>query len=327
MEIAYDIAIRTVGKGGEKYVALLESIKSLVPQPHNIWLILPDGITPPVERIGTERIHYTEKGMITQRLAALECCTSPYILFCDDDIQFDSDFVIKLHQAVTEGGYDIATGEVLAFLPPPKGLKHIIPAIQTAAVPTVLHRDRFVTILRSSGWSYNRFIPKKGLVLPTQSAAGCMFYASKEKFSEIHFEDELWAQHGSAAPAEDQIMFYKAHLLGIPVCVVTDAHYDHLSAKSSTSSEKAQVEKLYWSGFNRAVFWYRFILNENKAVLQKACCIIAFSYYFSANTIHILLREIVKPSQGKQFNFIKGLVNGLAFCRSQDYKPFIRRSL
>lgn len=319
-KIEYDIVIRTLGKGGEKYTALLNSIKALEPQPNNIWVILPEGYEKPSERIGTEKFYYSKKGMIDQRLATLECCDSPYALFCDDDIQFESDFVTKLHSAITEQGYSIATGEVLAFLPPSKGLKKILPIIHSAAAPTLFHKDRYVTILKSSGWTYNRFKPKKGWSIPTQSAAGCMFYSSIDTFREIHFEDELWAQHEGLAPADDQIMFYKAHLLGLSVCVVTDAHYDHLSAKSATSSKSAVEKKEYWSAFNRAVFWRRFILRFQRGFISRTLTRIAFGYYVVINSIHLLLRSILKKGRNRPFVFQRAIRDGLAFEKNADLK-------
>lgn len=321
--IEYDIAIRTLGKGGEKYSALLNAIKSLDPQPNNIWVILPEGYEKPSERIGTEKFYYSKKGMIEQRLATLECCTSPYVLFCDDDIQFKNDFVTKLHNAITEQGYKIATGEVLDFLPPRKGLKRILPIIHAAAVPTLFHRDRYVTILKSSGWSYNRFTPREGWSIPTQSAAGCMFYSSLDTFRELHFEDELWAQHDGLAPADDQIMFYKAYLLGLSVCVVTDAHYDHLSAKTATLTKNAIEKKEYWSAFNRAVFWRRFILRFQSGFIRKTVTRIAFGYYVIINSIHLLFRSFLKNGSNRPFVYQRAIRAGLKYEKKADLKTVL----
>jgi|LSQX01.2.fsa_nt_gb GT2 family glycosyltransferase len=325
MSIVYDVAIRTVGKGGEKYQALLNSIKNLDPQPRKIWVILPEGGNEPPEKISTENFVYAKKGMMTQRIATLDFDVADYILFCDDDIQFDSDFVKKLHRAVTELGYSFATGEVLDFLPPAKGLKKFLPIIHAAAVPTIFNKDKYVTILRSNGWSYNRFTPTENLVLPTDSAAGCMFYASKEAFKNINFEDELvWAQHGHLAPADDQIMFYKAKKLGYTPCVVTDAHYDHLSAKSATSSPEAKANKSYWAGFNRAVFWHRFIYSTEKNFFGKFLARSAFNYYFLVNSIHLTIKRILKPSEKHVTLQIKGMRDGLKYTKTEEYKNLPR---
>lgn len=320
MSFDYDITIRTVGGGGEKYAALLDSIKALETKPRAVYIILPEGGTPPEQRLGGEIFVYAKKGMITQRVAALDCCTSEFILFCDDDIRFAPDFVKKLHRAVTSDGFDIATGEVLAFLPPKTGIKNFIPAVQAAAVPTLFHRDRYVTILRSSGWSYNRFKPEEGVSLPTQSAAGCMFFMRRSDYERLRLRDELWAQHGALAPADDQIMFYKADRIGLKVCVATDAHYDHLSARSATSSEKSKKEKSYWSGFNRVVFWRRYIYDAQSNTAGRLFSSFAFGYYRAATAVHLRLRKLLKPVEGAYGTMqLEGFRDGLRFIKTKEY--------
>jgi hypothetical protein len=326
-EIIYDVVIRTVGRGGEKYASLLKSIQNLVPQPQKIWVVLPEDGTEPPNQIGSEKFIYASKGMMTQRLAILNEETAPYLLFCDDDIQFEEDFVRKLHRAVTEYNYQFATGEVLAFLPHPKGMKHYLPILHASAIPSKKNKGKYVRILKSSGWTYNRFNPQNNLVMETESAAGCMFYTSVESFRNLCFEDELWAQHGTVAPADDQIMFYKAYLMGKGVCVVTDAHYDHLNAKASTASDESKRNKAYWSGFNRAVFWHRFIFSVEANSLGKIEASLAFEYYCMMNAIHLVLRGILKPKERRMSVLhIRGIIDGIMYTRSEEYKsiPKIR---
>ena len=105
--ISYSIAIRTLGKAGKKYQKLLNSITKLNVQPEKIIVVLPEGYKPPVEKIGTECFVYSKKGMIPQRLFALQYITSEYTLFCDDDVELSADFIEKL--AETTG---LTTGEL-----------------------------------------------------------------------------------------------------------------------------------------------------------------------------------------------------------------------
>ncbi|MBQ7594485.1 MAG: glycosyltransferase [Synergistaceae bacterium] len=325
MEIDYDVAIRTVGNGGEKYQMLLNAIKKLSPPPKAVYVILPEEAQPPSEKLGYEKFVYAPKGMMTQRIAALKYCQAEYILFCDDDITFGEDFVKKLHRAVTELGYSFATGEILSLLPVSRGIKHLLPILHAAASPTIFHKDYYVTILRSSGWSYNRFTPKKDKVLPTQSAAGACFYVNREAFQALRLQDELWAQHDTLAPADDQIMFYKAHCMGLKVCVVTDAHLEHLDAKSAVKFEQAIKNKNYWSGFNRAVFWHRFIYLREKTFWGKMASCISFGYFVVFGHVYALARKILKPSVGKYSPlFTRGVIDGLRFTKSEEYKNLSR---
>ncbi len=329
INVPYTVAIRTVGKGGEKYAALLSSIAKLEPQPEEVLVCLPEGGTPPAEQLGCERFIYLPKGMMTQRIYALEEICTEYVLFTDDDIQFERDFVTKLHRAVTEEGYDIAVGEILAFLPPACGMKKVIPAVLAAAAPTLFHKNRYVSILRSAGWTYHRFTPTPGLTLPTQSAIGCMFYTSLSAMKRLRFEDELaWAQHGHLAPADDQIMFYKAYRVGLMTGVVTDAHFDHLDAKSATASEESRKNKAFFSAYNRTVFWHRFIYSFEKNVFGKVIAQIAFWYFRTSGKLFARLRNVIRKDVT---TYVKEMSAGykaaFQYIRSDEYAalPEVRR--
>ena len=315
----YSIAIRTTGKGGDKYSSLLKSIDKLEPKPQNVYVVLPENYTAPSECLGYETYVFSKKGMMSQRIKALDYCQSEYILFCDDDITFDKDFVLKLYVACENENYDIVTGELLTLLPKKSGIKHILPIITASAIPTLFHKDRYVTVLRSTGYSYNRFVAHQGMILPTQSAAGAVVFAKINSFKKIFLDDELWAQHDAFAPAEDQIMFYKANCIGLKVGVATDAHYNHLDAKLSVTKKEMKIKKRYWSGYNRYVFWYRFIYSREKNIFGCIVAIIAFRYYRISGFIFGIIRKIFGTNDGF-LDFYKGLRDGKRFIKSEDYK-------
>ncbi len=327
--ISYTVAVRTVGKGGEKYEALLQSISALEPKPKEVLICLPEGVEPPKEQLGYERFVCLPKGMMTQRIYALDEIKTEHVLFTDDDIRFDADFVSKLHRAVTVEGYDMAVGEVLAFLPPKHGMRKWIPTLQAAAAPTLFHKDRYVTILRSAGWTYHRFTPKEGVILPTQSAIGCMFYTSLLAMKRLRFEDELtWAQHGALAPADDQIMFYKAYRVGLRVGVVTDAPFQHLDAKTATAAVEAKKKKAFYSAFNRTVFWHRLIYSFEKNGFGRMAARIAFWYFRRSALLYARLRNLVRKSEITYVKEMKnGYKEGLRYVRSEEYMalPPIRK--
>ena len=99
MQINYSVVIRTIGKAGDKYKALLNSIEKLNPSPIEIIVVIPEGYSLPKERIGNglkEKFIFSKKGMVEQRLRGIGEAKGEYLLICDDDISFDSDFVCKL---------------------------------------------------------------------------------------------------------------------------------------------------------------------------------------------------------------------------------------
>ncbi len=94
---SYAVVIRTLGLGGEKYQALLNSIKEQTIQPKHLYVVIADGYPLPKEQLGIEEFLYTKKGMWHQRVYGLQYASSvddvEYILALDDDISFDPQFV------------------------------------------------------------------------------------------------------------------------------------------------------------------------------------------------------------------------------------------
>lgn len=275
--IDYSVVIRTTGKAGEKYRALLESITNLNPQPVEVIVVLPDTCERPTDQIGIERFCFCKKGMVRQRMMGLEECHSRYALFCDDDIWFEPNFVKKLYEPLAKGIGSFSTGPLFSFLPP-KGFNAILCTVMASAVPTVFHKkDRYISILKSSGYSYNRTIDTSTRqCYYTQAVPWTCFFADTEAFRNLEFEKEEWVDlHGYSA-LDDQAMFYKAWLFGMKTVVVSNALYEHLDAKTSTQNNNKDV--IYSRMFNRTVFWHRFIYSIDERPIAKVSDRIAFEY-------------------------------------------------
>lgn len=259
--IEYSVVIRTTGKAGEKYKKLLESVKKLVPQPKEIIVVLPEGYELPVEQLGWETFCFSPKGMVIQRLYGIQMCKTKYALISDDDISFDEDFVRKLYQPLKDGKYGISAGPLLEFLPE-KGLPTIMAVLTGAAVPTIFHKNRYTSVLHTTGYSFNRNIKfDRNALYETQSAAWTCFFADVQKLKSINFEDELWLDKNGYSAHDDTAMFYKAWIRGVKSVVVGEAKYTHLDAKTSTRGSKEKI--MYASGFNHVVFWHRFLRGQN----------------------------------------------------------------
>lgn len=96
----YTIVIRTLGRAGEKYQRLLESIDKQSLRPVAVKVYLPYGYDLPPERLGWEEFVFCPKGMVHQRAAAFAQCETDYTLALDDDVEFDSDFVERLFETM-----------------------------------------------------------------------------------------------------------------------------------------------------------------------------------------------------------------------------------
>ncbi len=66
-ELSYCIAIRTLGKAGEKYQKELDSLVKQTIPPKKILVYLAEGYERPKETVGVEEIIYCPKGMVSQR--------------------------------------------------------------------------------------------------------------------------------------------------------------------------------------------------------------------------------------------------------------------
>jgi len=325
MERNYAVVIRTVGKAGEKYQQLLDSIAALQPQPSEVIVVLPEGFDLPQERLGWETFYHCPKGMVIQRLTGIEKCTAPYALVCDDDVSFGPDFVEKLHRPVAEGVCKISAGPLYSFLPA-KGVKGLSSAITGASAPTVFHKDRYVSVLRTAGYSYNRNLnPEKQAYYPSQSLAWTCFYAEVAALRAIELEQETWLDANGYSAYDDQTMFYKAWLRGMPAMVVADAFYCHNDARTSTRGNKPAV--LYCIAMNRIIFWHRFLYSMEKNPVMKLWTRAAFGYRMCWARFWTLVYRLTRRYSKEDYAITKkGWHDGWQYIKSQAYNtlPSVR---
>lgn len=324
MQINYSIVIRTIGKAGKKYKKLLTSIENLIPRPIEIIVVIPEGYELPKERIGKgleERFIYCKKGMVEQRLIGIENAKGEYLLVCDDDVAFDKYFVQKLYKPIEKGIAKISAGPLLSFLPQP-GIRVIYNNISSKAVETVFNKNKYVHILKSSGWSYNRNIDiKKERYYETESIPWTCFFAEKKALDSLEFREEIWLDKYGYASMDDQTMFYKAYLMGIKSVVVSNAEYEHLDAKTSRIENKKIPDRVFFShGFNRFIFWHRFIYCTGGNI-NKILSIVSFIYYILFGTIYLLLKGIKDREFIKRNKLIfKGYREAISYINGYEYK-------
>ncbi len=313
--INYAIAIRTLGTANEKYHKLLESIKKLEPQPKEVIVVLPEGYKEPKEQLGYEKFVHSKKGMVAQRLYGLYQTDAEYILFCDDDISFSSDYIQKLYKPMKEGKADITVGPLLEFFPR-KSLKGLRPILTSETMPTLFNKHKYTHILRGSGWSYNRInLDNCNEYYETESAAWTNFFIKREVMLALDFEKELWLDKFGYAALDDQTMFYKLYKMGYKTLVVTNATYCHEDAKTSTQNLK--LEKFYAEGFNHYVFWHRFIYNLDNNPFGKILDKICFNYWYLANIAYLFTRNSKQPEVYKEFK--KGVKDAKQYIFTEEY--------
>ncbi len=277
MEIDYSVVIRTTGKAGEKYRALLDSIAMLDPKPKEVIVVLPEGYEFPPEKLGWEHFYFSPKGMVRQRVAGMEYCHTRYALVCDDDVSFPPDFVKKLYEPLLEGRAVFSAAPLYSFLPE-DGRERWICQMMMSAVPMAFHKqDRYIAVLKSAGYSYNKSLNRiEKKYYEAQSLPWTCFFADTDAFRRIEIEKETWLDANGYSALDDQTMFYKAYLMGLKTVVVSNAFYEHLDAGTSMQKNKPAV--LYAMKYNKVVFWRRFIYDVQTNNFQKGWSRFCFSY-------------------------------------------------
>mgnify|MGYP002708799130 CR=1 FL=1 len=319
IEIDYSVIIRTTGKAGKKYQRLLESIDKQRIAPKEVIVVLPEGYNEPKEKLGYEHFYYSPKGMVIQRLIGIDLCKTPYALICDDDVAFGADFVEKLYHPIKIGKGSLSVGPLYSFLPP-KGLNSFVNIIMGGATPTIFHKDRYNSVLKTTGYSYNRHLDtNKVKYYETQSAAWTCFFVDIEELRSIHFEDEIWLDAHGYSAFDDQAMFYKAWLNNKKTIVVSNAFYEHLDAKTSTRNNRPDVT--YSQMFNMVVFWHRFLYLTENTVVGKIVDIGAFAYRLMWIKIWDIF-SIIRKRQTKEDIMItkKAFKDAKKYIKSEDYK-------
>ena len=312
----YSIVIRTVGKAGEKYQRLLDSIKNLTMQPKEVVVVLPEGYELPPEKLGWEKFIYSKRGMLEQRIYGGEVAEGEYLLFLDDDVEFEPDFIQKMYKPIEECLCHVTFPPQLWMLPPKKGMRKWIPAITASAVPTVFNKDHYTKILKSGGWSYNHYDESKMTgYLKAESAAGICCFCKKQEFLDINFREDKWLEDTDYALYDDQVMFYKFHLMGFNIFCVTEAKFTHLDAGSS-SPERA-VKAAFANSRNKVIFWYLYVLKEQKNAWGRFCARVALKYSMTTLRLFNFLssfRNKTKKEEARAFK--KGYIDGKKYIKN-----------
>lgn len=320
MTASYSVAIRTIGTAGEKYIQLIKSIGAQTVKPDKIIVVLPEGCAVPERIDGNEEFVFSLKGMVSQRLTAVNYTDSKYILFCDDDVELSPDFAELLLNTLELGNYQCASGPLLSFFPPKKA-KYIIASLLGGAC-IMLHgrKDTYTRLLATTGWSYNHTIDTKvHKTYNADSLAWTCFCINRETMLSIKFEDELWLQRNGYAAFDDQSFFTKLKLYGYKTCVVSDAAYIHNDAKTSTQGKTDEI--VYNYSFNQAVYWYRFMYSVSNSVWRKRWVTVCFAYKLAMSYLYKVYMIIAGRAEKTIIRIERdGRRDAIAFVKSDEYQ-------
>ena len=308
----YTAVIRTLGKAGEKYQTLLDSLVSQTIPPKAIIVYIAEGYPIPAETVGIERYVYVKKGMVAQRALRYDEVDTEYMLFLDDDLFLAPDFVSVLYSQLTGENADVISPDVFDNASRPK-LAGLMMLLSGRMRPRMNDAVWGYKVMRTAGFSFNSN-PVKPTYL-SQTNAGACFFCSKSTFLKTRFEEELWLDDFQYPLGGDQVMFYKMHLSGMRVLTSYNSGIKHLDAGDNRSKEKEKM--LIYSDFRfKTIFWHRFIFRPEKNALLKVWDCMCIGYAFSFAFIVSLLKFRVDVLAIKY----KAMKDAVRFLRSDEYK-------
>lgn len=260
----YSIYIRTIGKGGDKYQRLLDSIKRQTIQPEEVVVVLPYGYYKPKERLGYERFAYSEKGMVRQRLYAIDDVKTPYVLLLDDDVEFEALYVEKLFRTMIKAKAQCCIPILKDNSKSFSRIKIFINKFIGSEVHKNTNDNFFMKINLFGGFIFNTNM-QPNVQYYSQTGHGSNCFVESEAIKEIHLEEELWLEDSGYALPEDQVMFYKLFISGNKIAVCPDVYFCHLDA-ASTNDGKRQARIAQAKAGNFLVFWYRYIHSQYSGI-------------------------------------------------------------
>jgi len=314
----YSVAIRTLGKGGEKYKQELESLHNQTVMPKHIFVFIAEGYPRPEFQVGIEEYVSVHKGLVHQRSASADGVDTEFLLILDDDVFFPADSVEKLHDDMMKRNADgIAPDTFESYK---MGLFSKIKYYFATGVTSHQPNEWDIIIKRNGTFSYN-VCPERGGVYLTQSAAGTACFMKTDVFRAIHYEHELWIdQYPAGTFGEDQIMFNKIHKNGFRMLMAHDTGVLHLDAATNNIKQKT-YEKLKYRALSYYMTWYRtcYDLPDNSRK-EKILCSLAYNWRFILGLSTRLVYALLELSPRFFTSFIDGYVTAKKYAHSDEYK-------
>lgn len=302
----YTAVIRTLGKAGDKYQTLLDSLVSQTLPPKDIIVYIADGYPIPKETCGKEKYVYVPKGMVAQRALRYDEVQTEYILMLDDDVYLPGEAVERLFREMFENGGDVISPDV--FHNAERTRKREILMTLSGRIYTRTRDSEWgYKVMLNGGYSYNKH-PRP--VMQSQTNAGPCLLCCKSDFLGISFEDESWLDEMPYALGEDQVLFYKMHQAGLKVLTSFDSGIVHLDAGTSIVSEEKEQVLAYCDCRFKMIFWRRFIWRKTTGI-SRVWALLFMAYTITVNLLLSLLKLKLDLFKQKYSGYKSGILFSL----------------
>ena len=303
----YSICIRTLGTASEKYEKLIKSIKNLNIKPKEVIVVIPKGYKVPKIKVDNQRVVYSEKGMLLQRIIGYEEAKTEYVLLLDDDVEFEPNLVNELMIPIIEGKCSI-TFPIYKDLLLQGGIRSIISAVTLSSVPDKKNKNQFVKIMLSGGSRYNSNLNSSKKYLYSESASGMCVFARREALIKANLRNELWIDNVGYPLREDAALIYKSFLTNNKIIGVQGINITHLDGGSSENNRN--LKAAYANTYNQILFWKRFVYSNSKNKVDKFKSNIAIRYWAAATFIYLTIKVILSRDIELYKKSVSGIKNG-----------------
>lgn len=316
-QLRYSVAIRTVGKAGEKYEKEIRSLEQQTVKPTHIYVFLAEGFEQPVQ-VGSEEYFVTPKGLVHQRSPQFEYQDCDYLLILDDDVFLPEHAVESMFEILCQKGGDCIIPDT--FPTQESSWKQRIINYLSNNVSARENDGWGIRIKKSGAFSYNNS-PDTNAIYRTESGAGPAFFIKKDSFLKIRYNDEYWVDQFPAGTFyEDQLMFYKMHVNGLKMYMMYGSGILHLDAGTNNQREKS-YDKLMYRSMANYVIWHRSVYKVwGITDLYKLSCILAFTFRFSCGLLTRLIFSAMNGSNKFYKAYLEGLKRGKSYTKSVTYQ-------
>lgn len=323
--LSYSIAIRTLGKAGEKFIRELESLKTQTCQPESVNVYIAKGYTQPDCRIGSETYKEVDKGMMRQRLLPYEEIGSDLILFLDDDVELALDSVEKMIKTIEENNLDALGADIFRNHKMPLSLK-----IRSALVNLVTPHlsDRWAFKVRGNGsFSYHRN-PKRSWY-PSQSCGGPVWMIRRSVYNKLHLEDELWLDTFDFPYGEDQLQTYKIYKNGYKLGVLYDSGIRNLDARTESGRYHKDQNRIYIRTKASFAVWWRSVFKSSVKAPEKYFAALSFFAKQIWTLVPVSVLSLISFTPSVLSQYIRGNIDGWKFVHSTEFKslhPYVAKA-
>ena len=314
---SYTAVIRTLGKAGEKYQTLLDTLCAQSLPPHKILVFIAEGYDLPKETCGREEYVVCEKGMIHQRSMDFNQVETPWILFCDDDLSFEKDSVERLVKALlksAENGVESCVISPNTFSNHLASKKTKLKNMLSMVLPTASKKYAFR--LRKSG--FYTYCNHPASVMPTQTFAGPCCFIKKSSYQKLNFQNERFLDSFHYPLGEDTLFSYKCFLLGFNPLVHYESGIVHLDASSGHVQNPGQMIQM--QNASRYCVWYRAVYQVQKNSWNRFIAKLCFHAACSQICTYLLFTGFLKRNLTNFVYFKKGIKMGKNYIKTEEYK-------